>query len=65
MGFGGMEGVEFLRTVRAGERLMLVGKEDFVRKRLAKFRCQGFVEGRPAFVGTIVGIPLPGPESSP
>lgn len=58
VGFGGMEAVKFRREVAPGDRLILVAKNIEVRPRRATFNCQGFVNGRMVFEGTIIGMPM-------
>ncbi len=58
LGFGGMEGVKFRSEVVPGDRLVIVARKEELRPRRATFRCQGFVEGRMAFEGTIIGMPM-------
>ena len=58
LGFGGMEAVKFRQAVEPGSRLVLVAKAERVSQRRATFRCQGFVDGRMVFEGTIIGMPM-------
>jgi len=58
LGFGGMDGVRFRRPVVPGERLILVARKVDLRPRRAMFNCQGFVQERMAFEGTIIGMPM-------
>lgn len=58
MGLGAMDDARFLRMVRPGERLVLVGTGLKVHRRLTRFRVQGFVGKDPAFEATVTGVPL-------
>lgn len=58
LGFGGMSDVKFRRAVEPGQRFVLVASNTELRSRRATFDCQGFVDGRMAFEGTIVGVPM-------
>ncbi|MHC4481279.1 MAG: hotdog domain-containing protein [Planctomycetota bacterium] len=56
LGFGAMENVKFRGAVVPGDRLVLVARKRDLRRRRAVFDCQGFVDGRMVFEGTIVGM---------
>jgi 3-hydroxyacyl-[acyl-carrier-protein] dehydratase len=58
MGLGAMDAARFVRMVRPGERLVLVGTGLKVHRRLTRFRVQGFVGKDPAFEATVTGVPL-------
>jgi len=56
IGFGGVDGVKFRRTVVPGQRLVLVGKGVEIRSRRAVFDTQGWVEGKLAVEARITGV---------
>ena len=56
MGFAGLEGVRFRGQVLPGDRLIIVAKMREAKSRISAFDCQGFVNGRMVFEGTIHGI---------
>ncbi len=58
MGFGGMDGVRFRRTVRPGERLVLVAYADKIKRSVCVLKTQGFVDNALAFEGEIICLPL-------
>ncbi|KPK59635.1 MAG: hypothetical protein AMK73_08530 [Planctomycetes bacterium SM23_32] len=58
LGFGGMEDVKFRSAVVPGDRLVLVAKAEDIRPRRVVCRCQGFVDGRMVYEGTIIGMPM-------
>jgi 3-hydroxyacyl-[acyl-carrier-protein] dehydratase len=57
-GLGGIEKVRFLRPVRPGDRLALVGKGVKVHRRMTRFAVTGVVGGEKAFEAEVVGVPL-------
>lgn len=58
LGLGGVDEAKFVRLVRPGERLVLVGTGIKVHRRLTRFRVQGFVGAERAFEAVITGVPL-------
>ena len=58
LGFAGLEGVKFRRTVVPGDRLVIVAKNTELRLRRAVFDCQGLVGEHLAFEATIIGMPV-------
>ncbi|MGL6096514.1 MAG: 3-hydroxyacyl-ACP dehydratase FabZ family protein [Fimbriiglobus sp.] len=58
MGLGGIENTRFRRTVKPGERLVLVGKGVRVRPRLTQIAVQGFVGDELAFHTEVIGMPI-------
>jgi 3-hydroxyacyl-[acyl-carrier-protein] dehydratase len=58
MGLGGIENTRFRRTVRPGDRLILVGKGNRVRPRITNFNVQGYVGAELAFHTDVIGVVL-------
>lgn len=58
MGLGGIEDTKFLRPVRPGDRLVLVGTGIRVNRRLTRFRTVGYVNAAKVFETTVVGVPI-------
>jgi 3-hydroxyacyl-[acyl-carrier-protein] dehydratase len=58
MGLGGIENTRFRRTVRPGDRLILVGKGNRVRPRFTNFNIQGYVGSELAFHTDVIGVVL-------
>ena len=58
LGFGGMQDVKFRGQVLPGDRLVMIASKIDVRPRRATFECQGFVDGKMVYQGTIVGMPV-------
>ena len=58
MGFAGLDGVRFRGQVVPGDRLIMVAKLVKAKSRISTFECQGFVNGKMVFEGTIRGIAL-------
>ena len=58
IGFGGIEEVKFRISLVPGDRLYLLGKFTDRRKRRFKFAAQGVVNGKLAFEGNIIGMPM-------
>ncbi len=56
MGFAGLDAVRFRGQVLPGDRLIMVAKVRGKISRISSFDCQGFVQGRMVFEGTINGI---------
>jgi len=57
-GFAGMDGVKFRGQVLPGDRLIMVAKLRELKSRISTFDCQGFVNGRMVFEGTIRGMAM-------
>ena len=59
LGFGGMDAVRFRAPVLPGSRLVLMARMVKLRRgRRAEFEFQGFVDGRMAFSGQMIGVPI-------
>jgi 3-hydroxyacyl-[acyl-carrier-protein] dehydratase len=58
LGLGGLDETRFVRTVRPGERLVLVGNGVKVHRRMTKFRVVGFVHDERVFETLVTGVPL-------
>ncbi|MFM8275311.1 MAG: 3-hydroxyacyl-ACP dehydratase FabZ family protein [Gemmata sp.] len=58
LGLAALDEVKFVRTVRPGERLVLVGVGKRVHRRLTRFHVVGYVGTERAFEATITGAPL-------
>ncbi|HJZ59117.1 MAG TPA: 3-hydroxyacyl-ACP dehydratase FabZ family protein [Gemmataceae bacterium] len=58
MGLGGIEEARFLRPVRPGERLVIVGVGEKVHRRMTKFRATGYVGTEKAFEALVIGVPI-------
>ncbi|HEU5116941.1 MAG TPA: beta-hydroxyacyl-ACP dehydratase, partial [Isosphaeraceae bacterium] len=58
LGFGGMEDVRFRGRVKPGDRLLIVGKAERIKRRQTIFDVQGFVGTNMVFHGKIIGVPL-------
>jgi 3-hydroxyacyl-[acyl-carrier-protein] dehydratase len=58
LGLGGIDGTRFVRTVRPGERLVLVGTGVKIHRRMTKFRVVGYVEDEKVFETLVTGVPL-------
>ncbi len=58
MGLGGIEDAKFLRPVRPGDRLLMVGTGLKVHRRLTKFRVVGYVGAAKVFETTVIGVPI-------
>jgi 3-hydroxyacyl-[acyl-carrier-protein] dehydratase len=58
MGLGGIEDSKFVRPVRPGDRLVLVGTGLKVHRRLTRFRVVGYVRNEKVFEATVVGVPI-------
>jgi 3-hydroxyacyl-[acyl-carrier-protein] dehydratase len=58
LGLAGVDEARFIRTVRPGERLVMVGTGVKVHRRLTRFRVVGQVGPERAFEATITGVPL-------
>jgi 3-hydroxyacyl-[acyl-carrier-protein] dehydratase len=58
MGLAGIDEARFIRQVRPGERLVMVGTGVKVHRRLTRFRIVGQVGDEKAFEAVITGVPL-------
>jgi 3-hydroxyacyl-[acyl-carrier-protein] dehydratase len=58
LGLAVIDEARFLRPVRPGERLVLVGAGVKVHRRLTRFRVEGFVGAEKAFETLVGGTPL-------
>jgi 3-hydroxyacyl-[acyl-carrier-protein] dehydratase len=58
LGLGGIDETRFVRTVKPGERLVLVGTGVKVHRRMTKFRVIGYVENEKVFETLVTGVPL-------
>jgi hypothetical protein len=56
--FFGIEETKFVRPVRPGDRLVLVGTGLKVHRRLTRFRTVGYVRNEKVFETTVVGVPI-------
>jgi 3-hydroxyacyl-[acyl-carrier-protein] dehydratase len=58
LGLAGVDEARFVRTVRPGERLVMVGTGIKIHRRLTRFRVVGQVGTEKAFEAIITGVPL-------
>jgi 3-hydroxyacyl-[acyl-carrier-protein] dehydratase len=58
LGLGGLDETRFLRQVRPGERLVMVGNGVKVHRRMTKIRVVGTVNGDKAFETIVTGVPI-------
>jgi 3-hydroxyacyl-[acyl-carrier-protein] dehydratase len=58
LGLGAIDEARFVRTVKPGERLMLVGNGVKIHRRLTKFRVVGYVENEKVFEALVTGVPI-------
>ena len=58
LGLGGLDETRFLRQVRPGERLVMVGTGVKVHRRMTKIRVVGTVNGDKAFETLVTGVPI-------
>jgi 3-hydroxyacyl-[acyl-carrier-protein] dehydratase len=58
LGLAGIDEARFVRTVRPGERLILVGAGVKIHRRLTRFRVTGFVGTEKTFEATVSGTPI-------
>ena len=58
LGLAGIDEARFIRTVRPGERLVMVGTGIKIHRRLTRFRVVGQVGTEKAFEAVITGVPL-------
>jgi 3-hydroxyacyl-[acyl-carrier-protein] dehydratase len=57
-GLGGLDGANFRRVVRPGDRLLIVAKASKLNRRMTVFHAQGFVGAERAFEADIKGVTL-------
>jgi 3-hydroxyacyl-[acyl-carrier-protein] dehydratase len=58
MGLGGIEDTRFIKPVRPGDRLVIVGRGLRVHRRLTRFHAIGYVNGEKVFETTVIGVPI-------
>jgi 3-hydroxyacyl-[acyl-carrier-protein] dehydratase len=58
LGLGGLDETRFLRQVRPGERLVMVGTGVKIHRRMTKMRVVGTVNGERAFETLVTGVPI-------
>ena len=58
VGFGGLDGVRFRGEVKPGDRFVIVGQIESLRRAYAVMNAQAFVGTRMVFEGTIIGVPM-------
>jgi 3-hydroxyacyl-[acyl-carrier-protein] dehydratase len=58
LGLGGIDETRFVRTVRPGERLVMVGTGVKIHRRLTRFRVVGTVNGDKVFETLVSGVPI-------
>jgi 3-hydroxyacyl-[acyl-carrier-protein] dehydratase len=58
LGLAGIDEARFVRTVRPGERLIMVGMGMKIHRRLTRFRVVGQVGTEKAFGAVVTGVPL-------
>jgi len=58
LGLGGLDETRFLRQVRPGDRLVMVGTGVKVHRRMTKIRVVGTVNGDRAFETLVTGVPI-------
>ena len=58
LALAGIDEARFTRTVRPGERLVLVGRGVKIHRRMTRFRVEGFVGTEKAFEAVVTGVPL-------
>ena len=58
LGLAGIDEARFVRPVRPGERLVIVGTGLKIHRRLTRFRVEGFVGTEKAFEALVAGVPL-------
>jgi len=56
--FGGMERVRFRGAIGPGDRLIIAGKKEKVRRRQTTFAAQAFVGPVMVFHGSVIGVPF-------
>lgn len=55
-GFGGVDKVKFRGEVKPGDKLIMCAKSIAIRRKIARFEVQAFVEDRMVFQGEITGV---------
>jgi 3-hydroxyacyl-[acyl-carrier-protein] dehydratase len=58
IGFMGVDGVKFRGFIKPGETFIIAVKPVSLRTRRCEFACQGFVEDKLVFEGTVLGAPM-------
>lgn len=58
LGLGGIEDSRFMRPVRPGDRLIIVGQGVRVHRRVTRFHAIGSVNGEKVFETTVIGVPI-------
>jgi 3-hydroxyacyl-[acyl-carrier-protein] dehydratase len=58
LGLAGIDETRFVRQVRPGERLVLVGTGAKINRRMTKFRVVGTVNGEKVFETLVSGVPI-------
>ena len=58
LGLAGIDETRFVRQVRPGERLVMVGNGVKINRRLTKFRVVGTVNGEKVFETLVSGVPI-------
>jgi 3-hydroxyacyl-[acyl-carrier-protein] dehydratase len=58
LGLGGLDETRFVRQVRPGERLVMVGTGVKIHRRLTRIRVVGTVNGEKAFETLVIGVPI-------
>jgi 3-hydroxyacyl-[acyl-carrier-protein] dehydratase len=58
LGLTGIDEARFVRTVKPGERLVLVGTGVRVHRRMSKMRVIGYVDNERVFEAVVSGVPL-------
>jgi 3-hydroxyacyl-[acyl-carrier-protein] dehydratase len=58
LGLGGIDEARFVRSVRPGERLVMIGTGVKVHRRMTRFRVVGTVNGEKTFEAVVTGVPL-------
>lgn len=58
MGLGGVENTRFIKPVRPGDRLIIIGHGLRVHRRLTRFHAVGSVNGEKVFETTVIGVPI-------
>jgi len=58
VGYGGMDEVRFRGEVKPGERFLIVGQIESLRRAYAVMQAQAFVGTKMVFEGKIIGVPM-------
>ncbi len=58
VGYGGMDQVRFRGEVKPGDRFLIVGQIESLRRAYAVMQAQAFVGTRMVFEGVIIGVPM-------